>query len=212
MKLMLLGAPGAGKGTQAKRLVDHYGIPQISTGDLLRAAVKAGSDLGKRAATFMEAGQLVPDAVVIRMVKERIGQPDCAKGYILDGFPRTIDQAKAMADLSIALDKVITIVVPEAELVERITGRRTCRDCGQMYHVTFTPPKVVGVCDRCGGNDLYQRKDDTEETLLERLRAYDANTKPLLDFYSSINTLVQTGGTRTIVDVFAEIVSLLDNA
>lgn len=212
MRLMLLGAPGAGKGTQAKKLEDHYGIPQISTGDLLRAAVKAGTELGREAARFMEAGKLVPDSVVIGLVQERLKAPDCAKGFILDGFPRNVDQAKALASIGVVLDRVISIDVPDGDIVGRIVGRRVCRDCGQMYHVTFSPPKVDGVCDRCGGRDLYQRKDDTEEVVVERLQVYAESTQPLLDFYSRINKLVRTDGTRNIDVVFTELRSLLDIA
>ena len=212
MKLMLLGAPGAGKGTQAKKLEDHYGIPQISTGDLLRAAVKAGTELGREAARFMEAGQLVPDSVVIGLVQERLREPDCKKGFILDGFPRNVDQARALAAIGVELDRVISIDVPDSDIVGRIVGRRVCRDCGQMYHVTFSPAKTAGVCDRCGGKDLYQRKDDTEEVVVQRLKVYAQSTQPLLDFYSRINKLVRTDGTRGIDLVFAELLSFLDNA
>jgi len=212
MKLMLLGAPGAGKGTQAKKLEDHYGLPQISTGDLLRAAVKAGTELGREASRFMEAGRLVPDSVVIGLVQERLKAPDCVKGFILDGFPRNVDQALALAAIGVELDRVISIDVPDHEIVGRIVGRRVCRDCGQMYHVSFSPPKSEGVCDRCGGKDLYQRKDDTEEVVVQRLKVYAESTQPLLDFYSRINKLVRTDGTRNIDVVFAELRSLLDMA
>lgn len=212
MNLMLLGAPGAGKGTQAKRLMDHYGIPQISTGDILRESVKAGTELGRQAATFMEAGKLVPDQVVIGLVEARLKASDCEKGFILDGFPRTLAQARALAEIGVELDKVISIDVPSSEIVARITGRRVCRDCGQMFHVSFMPPKVDGVCDRCGGTDLYLRKDDNEDTVLERLAIYEESTQPLLDFYSRINKLVRTDGTRDIGLVFDELVSILGNA
>jgi len=212
MKLMLLGAPGAGKGTQAKKLEDHYGIPQISTGDLLRAAVKAGSDLGREASRYMESGRLVPDSVVIGLVQERLADPDCAKGFILDGFPRTLEQARTLQAIGVNLDRVISIDVPDGDIVARIVGRRVCRDCGQMYHVTFHPPRTAGVCDRCGGSDLHQRKDDTEEVVVQRLKVYAESTQPLLDFYSRINTLVRTDGTRDIDVVFSELLSLLSNA
>ncbi len=212
MKLMLLGAPGAGKGTQAKKLEDHYGIPQISTGDLLRAAVKAGTELGREAASYMEGGRLVPDSVVIGLVQERLARPDCAKGFILDGFPRTIEQARALEAIGLQLDRVISIDVPDGDIVARVVGRRTCRDCGQMYHVSFSPPRVAGVCDRCGGKELVQRKDDTEEVVVQRLKVYAESTQPLLDFYSRINTLVRTDGTRDIDVVFSELRSILDKA
>jgi adenylate kinase len=212
MKLMLLGAPGAGKGTQAKKLEDHYGIPQISTGDLLRGAVKAGTELGREAARFMEAGQLVPDSVVIGLVQERLAAADCRSGFILDGFPRNVDQAKALSAIGVELDRVISIDVPDRDIVGRIVGRRVCRDCGQMYHVTFSAPKVDGVCDRCGGKDLAQRKDDTEEVVVQRLKVYAESTQPLLDFYSRINKLVRTDGTRGIDVVFTELLSILDHA
>lgn len=210
MKLMLLGAPGAGKGTQAKKLQDHYGIPQISTGDILRGAVKEGTELGKEAARYMEAGDLVPDAVVIGLVEARLRADDCQQGFILDGFPRTLEQVKALEAIGVALDKVISIDVQAELIVARITGRRVCRDCGQMYHIQYSPPKKDGVCDRCGSEDLYQRKDDTEETVLQRLKVYDENTQPLLDFYLGIHKLVRTDGTRDIDVVFDDLKSLLD--
>ncbi len=212
MKLMLLGAPGAGKGTQAKKLEDHYGIPQISTGDLLRGAVKAGTELGREAARYMEAGSLVPDSVVIGLVQERLALADCQNGFILDGFPRNVDQARALSGIGVELDRVISIDVPDRDIVGRVVGRRVCRDCGQMFHVTFNAPKVEGVCDRCGGRDLSQRKDDTEEVVVQRLKVYASSTQPLLDFYSRINKLVRTDGTRGIDVVFTELLSILDHA
>jgi adenylate kinase len=209
---MLLGAPGAGKGTQAKKLEDHYGIPQISTGDLLRGAVKAGTELGREAARYMEAGSLVPDSVVIGLVQERLALADCQNGFILDGFPRNVDQARALSGIGVELDRVISIDVPDRDIVGRVVGRRVCRDCGQMFHVTFNAPKVEGVCDRCGGRDLSQRKDDTEEVVVQRLKVYASSTQPLLDFYSRINKLVRTDGTRGIDVVFTELLSILDHA
>ncbi|MEJ2364855.1 MAG: adenylate kinase, partial [Deltaproteobacteria bacterium] len=165
MNIILLGPPGAGKGTQAKMLIEEYQIPQISTGDILRGAVKEGTPLGKEAKSFMDQGQLVPDSVVIGIVEERIQEPDCTKGYMLDGFPRTVPQAEALdgmlSKLSVGIDHVVSIEVANDELVKRLTGRRTCRECGAGYHVMFDPPKVEGVCDKCGG-ELYQRDDDNE--------------------------------------------------
>jgi adenylate kinase len=154
----------------------------------------------------------VPDSVVIGLVQERLADPDCAKGFILDGFPRTLEQARTLQAIGVNLDRVISIDVPDGDIVARIVGRRVCRDCGQMYHVTFHPPRTAGVCDRCGGSDLHQRKDDTEEVVVQRLKVYAESTQPLLDFYSRINTLVRTDGTRDIDVVFSELLSLLSNA
>lgn len=187
MNIIMLGPPGSGKGTQAKRMVDKYGIPQISTGDLLREAVKNGTDLGKEAKKFMDAGKLVPDEVVIGMVKERLGKDDCGKGFILDGFPRTVPQAEALDQtlegMGKAIDKVVNVDVPDDEVVARLGGRRTCKGgCGAMYHVKFNPPKKEGVCDNCGG-ELYQRDDDNEKTIRNRLQVYHDQTSPLRDYY-----------------------------
>ncbi len=188
MNIILLGPPGAGKGTQAKRLIDRYGIPQISTGDMLRAALKEGTPLGLEAKTFMDKGALVPDSVVIGLVKERIQKSDCAKGYMLDGFPRNVSQAEALdnmlSGLSQKVDDVISIEVPNEELIGRLTGRRTCRSCGAGFHVMFDPPKKPGVCDKCSG-ELYQRDDDNETTVKSRLEVYDKQTKPLIDYYQN---------------------------
>jgi adenylate kinase len=186
MIMMLLGAPGAGKGTQAQKLVDRFGIPQISTGDLLRQNVREGTPLGIEAKTFMDAGKLAPDELIIRMMDDRLGKADCKKGFILDGFPRTVPQADALAGLlkkrGLALDHVVSFEVPDSELLARLTGRRTCPACNSMYHVTANPPRKEGVCDKCGGA-LIQRSDDNEATIRNRLNVYRDQTAPLKDFY-----------------------------
>ncbi|NWG74387.1 MAG: adenylate kinase [Rubrivivax sp.] len=183
MRLILLGPPGAGKGTQAAFICKHYGIPQISTGDMLRAAVKAGTPLGLAAKQVMDAGQLVSDDIIIGLVKERIAQPDCAGGFLFDGFPRTIPQAEAMKAAGVKLDAVLEIDVPDAAIVERMSGRRVHPGSGRTYHVTFNPPKVAGK-DDATGEDLIQRDDDREETVRKRLEVYHAQTRPLVDYYS----------------------------
>lgn len=206
--LILLGPPGAGKGTQAKQLVDHYGIPQISTGDILRAAVKAGTELGKTAKKHMEAGELVPDSVVIGIIQERLKEKDTKKGYILDGFPRTVPQAEALdkilKQLGSQVDHVISIEVPDKDLVGRLTGRWTCRNCGAMYHEKNKPPKKKGVCDSCGG-ELYQRADDKEETIKERLRAFHEQTSPLIKYYQKQKLVRPIDGTGGIEDIFGRV-------
>ena len=183
MRLILLGPPGAGKGTQAAFICKHYGIPQISTGDMLRAAVKAGTPLGLAAKQVMDAGQLVSDDIIIGLVKERIAQPDCANGFLFDGFPRTIPQAEAMKTAGVKLDAVLEIDVPDAAIVERMSGRRVHPASGRTYHVAFNPPKVAGKDDQTG-EDLIQRDDDKEETVRKRLEVYHAQTRPLVDYYS----------------------------
>lgn len=183
MRLILLGPPGAGKGTQAKFIAEKYGIPQISTGDMLRAAVKAGTPLGVQAKAVMDAGQLVSDDIIIGLVKERLTQPDCAKGYMFDGFPRTIPQADALKDSGVALDAVLEIDVPDAEIIERMSGRRVHTGSGRTYHVRFNPPKVAGKDDETG-EDLVQRDDDKEEVVKKRLDVYHAQTEPLVAYYS----------------------------
>jgi adenylate kinase len=215
MNLILLGGPGAGKGTQAKKLIDKYQIPQISTGDILRAAVKEGTPMGKKAKEFMDAGKLVPDEVVIGIVEDRLKQPDCKKGFILDGFPRTVPQAealdKALANMGSKIDHVVSIDVDEEELVTRLTGRRTCKNpaCGQMYHIKFTPPKKEGVCDKCGG-ELYQRDDDNEATVRSRLATYNQATKPLIDYYSAKGLVRPIKGVGGIDDIFKQICSIVE--
>ena len=182
MRLILLGGPGAGKGTQANYIKDHYEIPQISTGDMLRAAVKAGTDLGKEAKKFMDSGGLVPDEVIIGLVKERIEEPDCAKGFLFDGFPRTIPQADAMKEAGVPIDAVVDIDVPDEEIIKRMSGRRVHLASGRTYHVVFNPPKVEGK-DDVTGEDLIQRDDDQEETVRKRLEVYHDQTEPLIDYY-----------------------------
>src|SRR4030043_113982 len=192
MRLVLLGAPGAGKGTQAKKLVDKYGIPQISTGDILRKAVADGSPLGKEAKSSMDKGELVPDSVVIGLVKERLAQGDCKKGYILDGFPRNTAQAEALdgvlATMKSPITTALSVNVDKNDLMKRLTGRRTCKSCQQMFNIHFTPPQKKGVCDKCGG-ELYQRDDDKEETIRNRLDVYEQSTAPLIDYYQKKNIL-----------------------
>ncbi|MEQ1882034.1 MAG: adenylate kinase [Burkholderiales bacterium] len=183
MRLILLGAPGAGKGTQAALLTQKFGIPQISTGDMLRAAVKAGTLLGAQAKKFMDAGALVPDEVIIGLVKERIKQPDCAKGFLFDGFPRTIPQADAMKTAGVALDYVLEVDVEDAEIIRRLSGRRVHSASGRTYHLVFNPPKIAGK-DDLTGEDLVQRDDDKEDTVKKRLEVYHAQTKPLVGYYS----------------------------
>lgn len=183
MRLILLGPPGAGKGTQAKFIAERYGIPQISTGDMLRAAVKAGTPLGVAAKKVMDAGGLVSDDIIIGLVKERLTQPDCAKGYMFDGFPRTIPQADALKDSGVALDVVLEIDVPDAEIIERMSGRRAHLASGRTYHIKFNPPKLEGK-DDVTGEPLVQRDDDKEETVKKRLDVYHAQTKPLVEYYS----------------------------
>ena len=212
MNVILLGPPGAGKGTQAKMLVEEYQIPQISTGDILRAAVKEGSPMGKEAKACMDKGDLVPDSVVIGIVEERIQQPDCAKGYMLDGFPRTVPQAEALdgmlQNLSSQIDHVVSIEVASEELVGRLTGRRTCRDCGVGFHVMFDPPEQEGVCDKCGG-ELYQRDDDNVETVSSRLEVYESQTLPLIDYYGAQEKIRPIDGVGDIKEIFARVTQVL---
>jgi adenylate kinase len=212
MNIILLGPPGAGKGTQAKMLVEECRIPQISTGDILRAAVKEGSPLGKEAKACMDKGELVPDSVVIGIVEERIQQPDCAKGYMLDGFPRTVPQAEALdgmlKNLSSQIDHVVSIEVANEELVGRLTGRRTCRDCGAGFHVMFDPPENEGVCDKCGG-ELYQRDDDNVETVTSRLEVYESQTKPLIDYYTAQGKIRPIDGVGEIKEIFGRVTQVL---
>ena len=212
MRLVLLGAPGAGKGTQAKKLIEKYVIPQISTGDLLRAAVAAGTALGKEAKSFMDKGELVPDRVVLGMVGERMKQDDCKKGYILDGFPRNTAQAEAldkMLDtLKMPLTAALSVDVPFADLMKRLTGRRTCKGCGQMYNVYFNSPKKDGTCDKCGG-ELFQRDDDKEETIKKRLDVYSSQTAPLFDYYKKKGILSSVNGTGSIDEIFRAVCNSL---
>jgi adenylate kinase len=212
MRLVLLGAPGAGKGTQAKMLIDKFGIPQISTGDILRKAVADGTPLGKEAKSYMDSGGLVPDSVVIGLVKERLGQDDCQKGYILDGFPRTTPQAEALdtelAAMSTPLTNALSVDVPMDDLMKRLTGRRTCNSCQQMYNVHFSPPQKDGVCDKCGG-ELMQRDDDKEDTIRNRLDVYEKSTAPLIEYYNGKGILKSVNGTGSIDDIFNKVCSIL---
>ena len=207
MKLILLGAPGAGKGTQAERLCKTLEIPTISTGNILRAAIKNGTPTGLKAKSFMDAGQLVPDEVIIGIITERLAEEDCKNGYILDGVPRTIAQAEALEKAGITFDAVVSIEISEEEILRRMSGRRVCGACGASYNVDFVPPRVEGICDSCGGK-LIQRKDDTPETVRERLKVYHTETEPLVDFYANRGLLrpvrsadTKEATTKAILDV-----------
>jgi adenylate kinase len=212
MNIMLFGAPGAGKGTQAKPIMDKYGIPQISTGDILRAAIANQTPMGMEAKKFMDEGKLVPDSTMIGIIKDRIQELDCKNGFILDGFPRTIPQAEAleniMTELGLKLDRVISLNVPDELIVGRVTGRKVCTKCGASFHVEFNPPKVQDVCDLCGG-DLITRKDDNAETVINRLSAYHAQTAPLLGFYQERGILAEVDGTQELNQVTEEIFKIL---
>ncbi|MBI2902937.1 MAG: adenylate kinase [Candidatus Methylomirabilis oxyfera] len=204
MRIVLLGPPGAGKGTQAKLLTGRLGVPQVSTGDILRQAVANGTQLGREAKSFMDRGALVPDEVVIGIIEERLRKPDCAQGYILDGFPRTLPQAEALsrvlASLHASVDGVLSVEVPEEDLVERLAGRRVCRGCGNMYHVDTNPPLQAGRCNTCDGA-LYQRDDDKEETIRHRLRVYRDQTQPLVAYYDKMGLLTRIDGRGTIEEI-----------
>jgi adenylate kinase len=210
MRFVLLGPPGAGKGTQAQMLVTKYGVPQIATGDILRANVKAGTELGKKAKIYMDKGELVPDELVIALLKERISQPDAKKGFILDGFPRTVAQAEALEvllkELNMKLNGVISIDVAPEELIRRLSGRRICKNtaCGASYHLIFNPPKVANKCDKCG-SELYQRDDDKEEAIKNRLKVYTAQTEPLINYYQQKGKLIKVDGAREINAIFSEL-------
>lgn len=214
MNLILLGPPGAGKGTQAQRLQQARGLVQLSTGDMLRAAVAAGSEIGKRADAVMKRGELVSDEIVVGIIEDRIGRPDCTKGFILDGFPRTTAQAEALDAMlgrkGMRLDAVIEMVVDDAQMVDRITGRYTCAKCGAGYHDTNNRPKKVGVCDSCGGTEFTRRADDKAETVKARLDAYHRQTAPLLPYYRARGVLQQVDGMAEIDQVAAQIDKLLD--
>jgi len=213
MRLILLGPPGAGKGTQAQRIVEKHGIPQLSTGDMLRAAVKAGTEVGKRAKALMDAGSLVNDDVVIGIVSERIDQPDCARGFILDGFPRTLVQAdateKMLASKGMKLDVVVEMQVDDSVLVDRVSGRYTCASCGTGYHDRLQKPKVEGVCDKCGSTEFKRRPDDNAETMTTRLRAYYKETSPLIGYYHAKGLLKSIDGMAEIDEVTASIETIL---
>ena len=208
-RLILLGPPGAGKGTQSQRLVDELGIPQVSTGDLLRASLKAGTELGLQAKSFMESGALVPDELVLALVEERLGKADAAAGYILDGFPRNEVQAQALAGRRIVVDRVVSLAVDDAVLIERLSGRRVCRECGASFHVEFNPTTKEGVCDRCGG-ETYQRKDDSRDVIANRLTVYVEQTRPLVAFYEARGVLKTVAGGGEMEAVYAAIVEALE--
>ena len=210
MKLILLGAPGAGKGTQAEKIVDKFGIPAISTGNILRAAVKDGTEMGLKAKSFMDAGQLVPDEVVIGIIKDRIKEKDCENGFILDGFPRTIPQAQALEDAGIEIDKVVDIEVPDEKITKRMSGRRVCAKCANSYHLEYKKPQTDGVCDACGG-ELIQRKDDAPETVQARLVEYHEMTEPLKDFYQNLGKLVIVEGQEEVADTTALVFKALED-
>lgn len=214
MRIILLGAPGAGKGTQAQFIMERYGIPQISTGDMLRAAVKAGTELGKQAKAVMDAGQLVSDELIIALVKERVSQQDCAKGFLLDGFPRTIPQADAMKEHNIDVDVVLEFDVPDEEIVKRMSGRRVHPGSGRVYHIVYNPPKVEGK-DDVTGEDLMIRPDDEEETVRKRLAIYHETTQPLVEYYNQDaeqgrNKYYRIDGTQPVADVSKQLAQLLD--
>ncbi|PWW19314.1 adenylate kinase [Cytobacillus oceanisediminis] len=212
MNLVLMGLPGAGKGTQAEKIVQKYGIPHISTGDMFRAAIKDETELGLKAKSFMDKGELVPDEVTIGIVRERLSKDDCEKGFLLDGFPRTVAQADALedilSDLNKKIDYVINIDVDQSILMERLTGRRICKECGATYHLVFNPPAKDGECDRCGG-ELYQRADDNEATVQNRLDVNIKQTKPLLNFYETKGYLRNIDGQQDINKVFSDLDALL---
>ncbi|MCM1099992.1 MAG: adenylate kinase [Clostridium sp.] len=212
MKIIMLGAPGAGKGTQAKMIAEKYGIPHVSTGDIFRANIKNGTELGMEAKKYMDQGLLVPDELTVKILLDRVAQPDCAKGYVLDGFPRTIPQAevldKALSELGDAIDYAINVDVPDENIVKRMSGRRACVTCGATYHIEHVPPKKEGVCDKCG-SELVLRDDDKPETVLNRLKVYHEQTQPLIEFYTAKGVLKTVDGTVDMQDVFGAIVSIL---
>jgi adenylate kinase len=212
MNLVLMGLPGAGKGTQAEKIVEKYGIPHISTGDMFRSAMKEGTELGLKAKSFMDSGNLVPDDVTIGIVRERLAKDDCKKGFLLDGFPRTVAQADALENIlsetNRSIDFVLYIDVDQESLLKRLTGRRICKDCGATYHVIFNPSQQEGVCDKCGG-ELYQRADDNEKTVKTRLQVNIEQSQPLLDFYQDKGYLRKINGEREINEVFSSLDELL---
>ena len=215
MRIVLMGAPGSGKGTQAKQMVGHYGVPQISTGDLLRAAVKADSPLGKKAKVAMDSGNLVADDIIIGMIRERLAEPDAQKGFILDGFPRTIPQAEALdsmlAEVDHPIECALWVKVDDESLVKRLSGRITCGNCGQMYNEFFSPPDRDGECDKCGSKDLIKRADDSEKTVRHRLTVYYAETKPVIDYYDAQNKVRAIEGEGNIDVVFARVKDVLED-
>ncbi len=212
MRLVLVGPPGAGKGTQAEFIAAHLAVPKISTGDILRANVSQGTALGREAKRYMDAGDLVPDKIVINMVRDRLAEPDATDGFLLDGFPRTVPQAQELdsmlADLGVGLDLVLELIVDDDEVIRRLSGRRTCRGCGKIWHMEFDPPTHPDVCDRCGG-ELFQRDDDRPETIANRLREYADKTAPLIDFYGAQGKLVGIDATGPVEDVTVRAIDAL---
>lgn len=212
MKLVLLGPPGAGKGTQAAEIVKKYNVPHISTGDIFRKNISEGTELGTKAKEYMDKGLLVPDDLVVAIVKDRLSEADCKDGFLLDGFPRTVDQADSLdtelKNLDYSLDKVLNIYVDKDALIERAVGRRICKSCGATYHISFNKPKEEGKCDLCGG-ELFQRSDDTEETVAKRIGVYLEQTEPLIDYYEKKGILANIDGDQDINKVFSEIVTVL---
>ena len=208
MKIIMLGAPGAGKGTQAKQIADKYGVPHISTGDIFRANIKNGTELGKKAKEYMDQGLLVPDELTCDLVMDRIVQDDCKNGFILDGFPRTIPQAEALTAALEKIDYAIDVDVPDENIVNRMSGRRACLNCGATYHLISIPPKVEGICDRCG-SEIVLREDDKPETVQKRLKVYHEQTQPLIDYYKNQGILKSVDGTQPMDEVFKAIVTIL---
>ena len=212
MKIVMLGAPGAGKGTQAKMIAAKYDIPHISTGDIFRANIKNNTELGKKAKTYMDQGMLVPDELTLELIMDRFKQPDCANGYVLDGFPRTIPQAEALTEALKAegsnLDFAINVEVPDANIVNRMSGRRACLSCGGTYHIVYNPTKTEGICDACGG-ELVLRDDDKPETVAKRLDVYHTQTQPLIDYYAGQQILKEVDGTKDVAEVFRDIEAIL---
>ncbi len=215
MHIILMGPPGAGKGTQAEMLAKEYSIPHISTGDIFRNAIKEGTEMGTKAKEYMDKGALVPDEIVVGIMKERLQKPDCQEGVLLDGFPRTVEQAEALdevlQELGMNIDAVVNVEVPEEELVARLTGRRVCQKCGATYHVKHNPPKVRNICNHCGG-ELYQRSDDTIDTVKERLTVYNTQTMPIIEFYKRKGNYISVDGSKPISSVSEEIIEKLNKA
>lgn len=212
MKIIMLGAPGAGKGTQAKKIADKYQIPHISTGDIFRANIKEGTELGKKAKSYMDQGQLVPDELTLELIMDRFQNPDCKDGYVLDGFPRTIPQAEALTEALAkkgeTIDYAINVEVPDENIINRMGGRRACLSCGSTYHIVYAPTKVEGICDRCG-EKLVLRDDDKPETVKNRLNVYHNQTQPLIEYYTGQGKLAEVDGTQSMEDVFDAIVKIL---
>ena len=210
MNLILLGAPGAGKGTQAEKICEKFNIPAVSTGNIIREALKNGTDMGLKAKSYIDAGKLVPDEVVIGIIKERLAEDDCQNGFILDGFPRTIPQAEALDNMGIVIDKVVDIEVPDEKIAARLSGRRVCLKCGATYHLEYKKPAVDGICDACG-DELVQRKDDSPETVLDRLNVYHEQTEPLKDYYAKTGKLVIVEGQEEVADTTALVFKVLED-